>query len=102
MKYVYAFMHYIDQYVFVFILQQQPEKHECVSRQHYREHKGVKLSNLGPGNYSARVRATSLAGNGSWTDPIAFYVNQIERKFTVIFIPINFQKCKLHRNLLNY
>ncbi|RXN38562.1 insulin-like growth factor 1 receptor [Labeo rohita] len=57
----------------------EPEKHECVSRQHYREHKGVKLSNLGPGNYSARVRATSLAGNGSWTDPIAFYVNQIEQ-----------------------
>uniref|UniRef100_A0A8C0Y432 Tyrosine-protein kinase receptor n=1 Tax=Cyprinus carpio carpio TaxID=630221 RepID=A0A8C0Y432_CYPCA len=54
-------------------------KHECVSRQHYREHKGVKLSNLGPGNYSARVRATSLAGNGSWTEPIAFYVNQVER-----------------------
>ncbi|XP_043101237.1 insulin-like growth factor 1b receptor isoform X2 [Puntigrus tetrazona] len=57
----------------------EPEKHECVSRQHYREHKGVKLSNLGAGNYSARVRATSLAGNGSWTEPIAFYVNQIEQ-----------------------
>uniref|UniRef100_A0A8C2E8R9 Tyrosine-protein kinase receptor n=1 Tax=Cyprinus carpio TaxID=7962 RepID=A0A8C2E8R9_CYPCA len=52
--------------------------HECVSRQHYRKHKGVKLSNLGAGNYSARVRATSLAGNGSWTEPIAFYVNQVE------------------------
>ncbi|XP_056115157.1 insulin-like growth factor 1b receptor [Rhinichthys klamathensis goyatoka] len=57
----------------------EPEKHECVSRQHYREHKGVKLSNLGPGNYSARVRATSLAGNGSWTQPIAFYVIQVEQ-----------------------
>ncbi|XP_052002563.1 insulin-like growth factor 1b receptor [Xyrauchen texanus] len=57
----------------------EPEKHECVSRQHYKEHKGVKLSNLGPGNYSARVRATSLAGNGSWTDPIAFYVLQVEQ-----------------------
>uniref|UniRef100_A0A8C1V2E8 Insulin-like growth factor 1 receptor n=1 Tax=Cyprinus carpio TaxID=7962 RepID=A0A8C1V2E8_CYPCA len=51
----------------------------CVSRQHYRKHKGVKLSNLGAGNYSARVRATSLAGNGSWTEPIAFYVNQVEQ-----------------------
>ncbi|XP_059382831.1 insulin-like growth factor 1 receptor isoform X2 [Carassius carassius] len=57
----------------------EPEKHECVSRQHYREHKGVKLSNLGAGNYSVRVRATSLAGNGSWTERIAFYVNQIEQ-----------------------
>ncbi|XP_055031815.2 insulin-like growth factor 1b receptor isoform X1 [Misgurnus anguillicaudatus] len=55
------------------------EKHECVSRQHYREHKGIKLSNLGPGNYSARVRATSLAGNGSWTEPIAFYVLQVQQ-----------------------
>lgn len=67
----------------------QPEKHECVSRQHYREHKGVKLSNLGPGNYSARVRATSLAGNGSWTEPIAFYVIQVERRFTMVFIPFD-------------
>ncbi|XP_051506231.1 insulin-like growth factor 1 receptor [Myxocyprinus asiaticus] len=57
----------------------EAEKHECVSRQHYKEHKGVKLSNLGPGNYSARVRATSLAGNGSWTDPIAFYVLQVKQ-----------------------
>uniref|UniRef100_A0A8C1BI39 Tyrosine-protein kinase receptor n=1 Tax=Cyprinus carpio carpio TaxID=630221 RepID=A0A8C1BI39_CYPCA len=62
----------------------EPEKHECVSRQHYREHKGVKLSNLGPGNYSARVRATSLAGNGSWTEPIAFYVNQHYLYFMII------------------
>lgn len=58
----------------------QLEKHECVSRQHYKEHRGVRLTNLGPGNYSARVRATSLAGNGSWTEPIAFYVPQPERK----------------------
>lgn len=52
----------------------QPEKHECVSRQHYRVHKGTRLTNLGYGNYSARVRATSLAGNGSWTEPVSFYV----------------------------
>ncbi len=81
---------YLDQYVLVNLFL-QPEKHECVSRQHYREHKGVKLSNLGAGNYSARVRATSLAGNGSWTEPIAFYVIQFDRKFTMIFIPFNFQ-----------
>ncbi|CAI9531426.1 unnamed protein product, partial [Staurois parvus] len=27
-----------------------------------------------PGNYSVRVRATSLAGNGSWTQTTYFYV----------------------------
>lgn len=58
----------------------QPEKHECVSRQQYREHRGARLTNLGSGNYSARVRATSLAGNGSWTDYISFYVPPPKRK----------------------
>lgn len=58
----------------------QLEKHECVSRQHYNEHHGVRLTNLGPGNYSVRVRATSLARNGSWTNPVVFYVPQAERK----------------------
>ncbi|XP_036441449.1 insulin-like growth factor 1a receptor isoform X1 [Colossoma macropomum] len=52
----------------------EPEKHECVSRQQYRELRGTRLTNLGFGNYSARVRATSLAGNGSWTEPVSFYV----------------------------
>ncbi|KAJ8271980.1 hypothetical protein COCON_G00108390 [Conger conger] len=70
-----------------------PEKHECVSRQHYRVHKGYHLSNLGPGNYSARVRATSLAGNGSWTEPMAFYVLQPKREyenflFLMILLPL--------------
>uniref|UniRef100_A0A8C4DZ59 Tyrosine-protein kinase receptor n=1 Tax=Dicentrarchus labrax TaxID=13489 RepID=A0A8C4DZ59_DICLA len=67
---------------FVFSRTKPPEKHECVSRQHYREHRGARLTNLGSGNYSARVRATSLAGNGSWTenDGVTFYL--------VIIIPI--------------
>uniref|UniRef100_A0A8C9VLL2 Tyrosine-protein kinase receptor n=1 Tax=Scleropages formosus TaxID=113540 RepID=A0A8C9VLL2_SCLFO len=70
------------------------EKHECVSRQHYRDHRGAWLNNLGPGNYSARVRATSLAGNGSWTEPVFFYVSQPKRKeyenilYLMIVIPI--------------
>lgn len=56
----------------------QNEKHECVSGQTYRDQRGVRLSNLGPGNYSVRVRATSLAGNGSWTHTLDLYV--AERK----------------------
>uniref|UniRef100_A0A8C4GIK9 Tyrosine-protein kinase receptor n=1 Tax=Dicentrarchus labrax TaxID=13489 RepID=A0A8C4GIK9_DICLA len=69
-------------YEIKFRLGTEPEKHECVSRQHYREHRGARLTNLGSGNYSARVRATSLAGNGSWTenDGVTFYL--------VIIIPI--------------
>ncbi|KAM4690059.1 insulin receptor-related protein [Rhinophrynus dorsalis] len=46
----------------------------CVSRQKFQRHKGVHLSLLQPGNYSARIRATSLAGNGSWTEPTGFFI----------------------------
>ncbi|XP_078388482.1 insulin-like growth factor 1a receptor [Cetorhinus maximus] len=48
---------------------------ECVSRQQYKLHNGgCKLDRLSPGNYTAEVRATSLSGNGSWTDPVMFYI----------------------------
>lgn len=56
----------------------QTEKHECVSAQTYQAQRGIRLSNLSPGNYSVRVRATSLAGNGSWTHTLDLYV--AERK----------------------
>lgn len=46
----------------------------CVSRHRYFQYKGFLLALLQPGNYSAKVRATSLAGNGSWTGLIRFYV----------------------------
>lgn len=60
----------------------QTEKHECVSGQMYKAQRGFRLTNLSPGNYSVRVRATSLAGNGSWTESVDFYV--AERK-TLLF-----------------
>uniref|UniRef100_A0A8C7JBP1 Tyrosine-protein kinase receptor n=1 Tax=Oncorhynchus kisutch TaxID=8019 RepID=A0A8C7JBP1_ONCKI len=72
-------------YEIKFRLGTESEKHECVSRQLYREQHGARLSNLGSGNYSARVRATSLAGNGSWTEPISFYVNSL---YIMIFVPM--------------
>uniref|UniRef100_A0A7N4V309 Tyrosine-protein kinase receptor n=1 Tax=Sarcophilus harrisii TaxID=9305 RepID=A0A7N4V309_SARHA len=50
------------------------QQRECVSRQEYRKFGGARLTRLNPGNYSARVQATSLSGNGSWTDPVFFYV----------------------------
>ncbi|XP_062380455.1 insulin-like growth factor 1 receptor isoform X2 [Sardina pilchardus] len=68
------------------------EKLECVSRQLYRKQGGGRLPHLGPGNYSARVRATSLAGNGSWTEPVAFYVPHLDPYdnllYLVIFLPL--------------
>uniref|UniRef100_A0A4W3HNK7 Tyrosine-protein kinase receptor n=2 Tax=Callorhinchus milii TaxID=7868 RepID=A0A4W3HNK7_CALMI len=48
---------------------------KCVSRPQYKIHNGgCKLDRLSPGNYTAEVRATSLSGNGSWTEPVMFYI----------------------------
>ena len=55
----------------IFVFQ---ELHLCVSRRHYALERGCRLRGLLPGNYSVRVRATSLAGNGSWTEATYFYV----------------------------
>uniref|UniRef100_A0A667ZDM8 Tyrosine-protein kinase receptor n=1 Tax=Myripristis murdjan TaxID=586833 RepID=A0A667ZDM8_9TELE len=65
-------------YEIKFRLAAEAEKHECVSGQMYQAQRGARLSNLSPGNYSVRVRATSLAGNGSWTHVLDLYV--AERK----------------------
>lgn len=46
----------------------------CVSRPAYLKTGGTKLSLVHPGNYSVRVRATSLAGNGSFTDFTYFFM----------------------------
>ncbi|XP_072840343.1 insulin receptor-related protein isoform X3 [Pogona vitticeps] len=46
----------------------------CVSRHRYAQYGGFHLALLQPGNYSAKVRATSLAGNGSWTGLLKFYI----------------------------
>ncbi|XP_071610349.1 insulin-like growth factor 1 receptor isoform X1 [Heliangelus exortis] len=71
------------------------EKRECVSRQEYKKLGGAKLTHLNPGNYSARVQATSLAGNGSWTEPISFYVQPKSANYgnflhLIIVLPIAF------------
>ncbi|KAJ4937084.1 hypothetical protein JOQ06_001668, partial [Pogonophryne albipinna] len=50
------------------------ELHYCVSRSMFRETHGCRLKVMHPGNYTVRIRATSLAGNGSWTNPTYFYV----------------------------
>uniref|UniRef100_A0A7N8WTW5 Insulin receptor n=1 Tax=Mastacembelus armatus TaxID=205130 RepID=A0A7N8WTW5_9TELE len=50
------------------------ELHYCVSRNMYKVTRGCKLKVMHPGNYTVRIRATSLAGNGSWTEPTYFFV----------------------------
>uniref|UniRef100_A0A8D0GXK7 Tyrosine-protein kinase receptor n=1 Tax=Sphenodon punctatus TaxID=8508 RepID=A0A8D0GXK7_SPHPU len=50
------------------------EHQHCVSRKQFAVERGCKLRGLQPGNYSVRIRATSLAGNGSWTEHTYFYV----------------------------
>uniref|UniRef100_UPI003AABBB57 insulin receptor b n=1 Tax=Centroberyx gerrardi TaxID=166262 RepID=UPI003AABBB57 len=46
----------------------------CVSRPAYIKSGGTKLRLVYPGNYSVRIRATSLAGNGSFTDTTYFFM----------------------------
>lgn len=77
-------------YEIKFKLAAETEKHECVSGQMYQTQRGVRLSNLSPGNYSVRVRATSLAGNGSWTHTVDLYVAERYENFlyAFIFVPI--------------
>uniref|UniRef100_A0A8C9WPM5 Tyrosine-protein kinase receptor n=1 Tax=Scleropages formosus TaxID=113540 RepID=A0A8C9WPM5_SCLFO len=50
------------------------ELHHCVSRLSYTVDGGCKLRVVHPGNYTVKIRATSLAGNGSWTEPRHFVV----------------------------
>uniref|UniRef100_A0A8C3K7Z4 Tyrosine-protein kinase receptor n=1 Tax=Calidris pygmaea TaxID=425635 RepID=A0A8C3K7Z4_9CHAR len=69
------------------------EAHYCVSRKHFANEQGCKLRGLQPGNYSVRIRATSLAGNGSWTEPTYFYVAdycEFMPNIAVIIVPIIF------------
>lgn len=77
-------------YEIKFKLAAETEKHECVSGQMYQTQRGVRLSNLSPGNYSVRVRATSLAGNGSWTHTVDLYVAERYENvlYAIIFAPI--------------
>uniref|UniRef100_A0A3B5KQJ5 Insulin receptor b n=1 Tax=Xiphophorus couchianus TaxID=32473 RepID=A0A3B5KQJ5_9TELE len=49
----------------------------CVSRLSYEKFGGTKLTLLQPGNYSVIVRATSLAGNGSFTGTTYFFMPSI-------------------------
>ncbi|MEE6507863.1 hypothetical protein FKM82_017163 [Ascaphus truei] len=67
----------------------ETEEVNCVSRKLYTTDQGTRLRILTPGNYSVKIRATSLAGNGSWTEPTYFYVpDQIHTTHNILKIVI--------------
>uniref|UniRef100_A0A6Q2XTT6 Tyrosine-protein kinase receptor n=1 Tax=Esox lucius TaxID=8010 RepID=A0A6Q2XTT6_ESOLU len=63
----------------------------------YQQSKGCKLRVVHPGNYTVRIRATSLAGNGSWTEPTHFYVQDLRvdpsNLVKIIIGPVIFIRC---------
>ncbi|XP_008332774.1 insulin receptor a [Cynoglossus semilaevis] len=64
------------------------ELHYCVSRNMFKEKRGCKLKVMHSGNYTVRIRATSLAGNGSWTEPTYFYVQDTSDPLYIVKIVI--------------
>lgn len=52
----------------------------CITYKMYRDvgKNGHTLENLGSGNYTFRLRTTSLAGNSSWTEPMFFNIPDLE------------------------
>ncbi|KAM9500479.1 insulin receptor a [Clarias gariepinus] len=68
------------------------ELNHCVSRKHYVTEGGCRLRVVHPGNYTVRIRATSLAGNGSWTEPAHFYVKDLRvdptNMLKMILVPV--------------
>ncbi|XP_062868944.1 insulin receptor b [Trichomycterus rosablanca] len=69
-------------------LSDNEEMHHCVSRITYEKIGGCKLRVGHPGNYSVRIRATSLAGNGSWTEPVFFFMPDNYMSLKIIIGPI--------------
>lgn len=49
---------------------------ECITAQKFVEQKKEYVLNLPPGNYSVKVLASSLAGDGPYTAPRTFYIPQ--------------------------
>ncbi|XP_061654340.1 insulin receptor a [Phyllopteryx taeniolatus] len=71
------------------------ELHHCVSRNMYKTTRGCKLRVMHSGNYTVRIRATSLAGNGSWTEPTYFYVQDARDPLNIAKIVIGPVICVL-------
>ncbi|XP_014256336.1 insulin-like receptor [Cimex lectularius] len=63
---------------------------ECITRKQFRDaNNSYMLKNLGPGNYSLRVRATSYGGEGNFTPVKYFYIEE-ESQISVVYISLMF------------
>lgn len=58
----------------------------CVSQRKYHEHSGYRLTNMESGNYTFQLAAVSLAGNGSYTPLMYFYVPPPPGKMDIMLI----------------
>ena len=61
---------------------------ECINIHEYERYGGYKLMNMAPGNYTARLRAITLAGSGPRTETKIFQVPDIKvgKNFKVLWI----------------
>uniref|UniRef100_UPI00358E24DE insulin-like growth factor 1 receptor n=1 Tax=Myxine glutinosa TaxID=7769 RepID=UPI00358E24DE len=65
------------------------EQLQCVSRlDYFEDDKGTNLRHLLPGRYTARLRATSLARNGSWTNPLHFNLPDHQKSSLMFVLPV--------------
>lgn len=58
----------------------------CIPYQQYINNSGYLAERLVPGNWSYRIRVTSLAGNGSWTELQYFYISRPDPATNVTLI----------------
>ncbi|EEB18223.1 Insulin receptor precursor, putative [Pediculus humanus corporis] len=62
---------------------------ECIVREKFLEQKKeYVLKHLPPGNYSVRVLASSLAGDGPYSSPLTFYIRQPPHPSTIDILGI--------------
>lgn len=63
---------------------------DCITRKEHQKAKyEYKIHRLPPGNYSIRVKAQSLAGDGSYTDRTYFYIAMPGSSSTIIHVVIS-------------
>jgi len=68
----------VDGYRSLFVLsnaQYKPDV-DCIPHRQFRQHRGYVTQTLAAGQWSVRIRMTSLAGNGSWTKHVYFDVTK--------------------------
>ncbi|XP_018497647.2 insulin receptor [Galendromus occidentalis] len=61
---------------------------KCVDQTVYKIQRGSPVKGLAPGNYSFRVRATSVGGPGNWTQPKSFFVKDKGAKYMSLIISL--------------